>query len=228
MLKIAKQEILQRIASGSYDITEIVVDSELDSESTNPVSNNVLTEVLNSKQDKIQNLNAIKEGAMRGSIAYVKPSTGIRKIDLEESLQRALTDVENIADILGTLDENYYTREQVTELLSNFVDTAVDNLVNYYTKTEIDTKLSDKQDTLVSGTNIKTINGQSIVGSGNITLSGDGGVLVIDNELSDSSENAVQNKVIKAALDTKSEFSGSYNDLTDKPEIKSRKAFKSS
>ena len=31
---------------------------------------------------------------------------------------------------------------------------------------------SSKQDTLVSGTNIKTINSQSILGSGNITISG--------------------------------------------------------
>ena len=35
---------------------------------------------------------------------------------------------------------------------------------NYYTKTEIDGLLSNKQDVLVSGTNIKTINGQSILG----------------------------------------------------------------
>lgn len=34
---------------------------------------------------------------------------------------------------------------------------------------------SSKQDTLVSGTNIKTINNQSILGSGNITISGGGG-----------------------------------------------------
>lgn len=32
----------------------------------------------------------------------------------------------------------------------------------------------DKQDTLVSGTNIKTINNESILGSGNITISGGG------------------------------------------------------
>lgn len=31
-------------------------------------------------------------------------------------------------------------------------------------------KVDDKQDTLISGTNIKTINGESILGSGNITL----------------------------------------------------------
>lgn len=36
--------------------------------------------------------------------------------------------------------------------------------------------LNDKQDTLVSTANIKTINGVSILGSGNITVSGGGGV----------------------------------------------------
>lgn len=37
--------------------------------------------------------------------------------------------------------------------------------------------LSDttKQDTLVSGTNIKTINGQSVLGSGDIEIVGGGG-----------------------------------------------------
>ena len=35
--------------------------------------------------------------------------------------------------------------------------------------------LSGKQDTLVSGTNIKTINNQSLLGSGNITIQGGGG-----------------------------------------------------
>ena len=35
--------------------------------------------------------------------------------------------------------------------------------------------LSSKQDTLVSGTNIKTINGTSVLGSGDITISGGGG-----------------------------------------------------
>lgn len=39
-----------------------------------------------------------------------------------------------------------------------------------YTKAETDALLDDKQDTLVSGTNIKTINGQSVVGSGNLVL----------------------------------------------------------
>lgn len=38
-----------------------------------------------------------------------------------------------------------------------------------------DTAIANKQDTLVSGTNIKTINNESILGSGNITIEGGGG-----------------------------------------------------
>lgn len=40
--------------------------------------------------------------------------------------------------------------------------------------TNLQTVLDSKQDSLVSGTNIKTINGNSILGSGNITISGGG------------------------------------------------------
>jgi hypothetical protein len=42
--------------------------------------------------------------------------------------------------------------------------------------TATQTALNAKQDTLVSGTNIKTINDESILGSGNITISGGGGI----------------------------------------------------
>ena len=49
----------------------------------------------------------------------------------------------------------------------------------YYTETEVDTALLIKQDLLVSGTNIKTINNESILGSGNITIQGGGGGSVI-------------------------------------------------
>lgn len=42
------------------------------------------------------------------------------------------------------------------------------DLSNYYTKAEVDSALEDKQETLSSGQNIKTVNGQSLLGSGNI------------------------------------------------------------
>ncbi len=41
--------------------------------------------------------------------------------------------------------------------------------------TAIGIAIKGKQDNLVSGTNIKTINSQSLLGSGNIVISGEGG-----------------------------------------------------
>jgi len=43
-------------------------------------------------------------------------------------------------------------------------------------QTDLQSSLSAKQDTLVSGTNIKTINNESILGSGNIEIQGGGGL----------------------------------------------------
>ena len=72
----------------------------------------------------------------------------------------------------------------------------------YYNKVETDEAISaataTKQDTLVSGTNIKTVNGASLLGSGDIVVGGGD----IDTAMSDMSENAVQNKVIKGYVDT--------------------------
>lgn len=75
---------------------------------------------------------------------------------------------------------------------------------DYATKTE----LASKQDTLVSGTNIKTVNGQPLLGEGNIEIQG-GGTITVDSELSTTSENPVQNKVITNAINGKQD-AGDY------------------
>lgn len=68
-----------------------------------------------------------------------------------------------------------------------------------YFWSKIKAKLSDKQDTLVSGTNIKTVNNTSLLGSGNISIP----VITVDSSMSSSSTNPVQNKVINTALANK-------------------------
>ena len=70
----------------------------------------------------------------------------------------------------GTFDPTqYYDKTATDNLLANKADTATT-----YTKTEVDNAItaatSTKQDTLVSGTNIKTVGAQSVLGSGNIVL----------------------------------------------------------
>ena len=83
----------------------------------------------------------------------------------------------------GTTDlSNYYTRAQVESLISAIPAT---DLTNYYDKTQVDSlipNISTKQDTLVSATNIKTINGQSVLGSGNIVIIDEGSVQLTGNQ----------------------------------------------
>ena len=70
------------------------------------------------------------------------------------------------------------------------------NLSNYYTKGETDTLLGEKQPTLVSGTNIKTINNESLLGEGNIDIQGGGGSITVDTSLDSGSTNAIANNAV--------------------------------
>ena len=109
--------------------------------------------------------------------------------------------------------------------------------------TDIDTALSGKQATLVSGTNIKTVNNESLLGSGNITIQGGSNVDVVtswEQTLSDSkvpseklTKNSLDDKISKSTttglvkndgtIDTTSysTFDGNYTNLTNKPTIPS-------
>lgn len=84
--------------------------------------------------------------------------------------------------------------------------------------TSLSPVIATKQDTLISGANIKTINNQSLLGSGNITIQGGGGGSSVQSDWSesDSSSDAyIKNKPSLADVAT----SGSYDDLNDKPTI---------
>ena len=61
-------------------------------------------------------------------------------------------------------------------------------------------KFTDKQDTLVSGENIKTINGVSVLGEGNIEV-GEGGTITVNQTYDPTSSNAQAGKAVKEALD---------------------------
>jgi len=50
----------------------------------------------------------------------------------------------------------------------------------YYTESELNTLLNEKQNNLVSGTSLKTINNQSLLGSGNIAISGGGQAPIVE------------------------------------------------
>lgn len=69
----------------------------------------------------------------------------------------------------------------------------------FYDESEVDNLLNSKQNTLVSGTNIKTINNNSLLGSGNISISGGS---TVDTSLDTSSTNPVQNQAIATEINS--------------------------
>lgn len=71
------------------------------------------------------------------------------------------------------------------------------DLSNYYTKGETDTLLGGKQPTLVSGTNIKTINNESLLGEGNIDIQGGSSVNVVQATGTSTSDVMSQDAVTK-------------------------------
>lgn len=79
----------------------------------------------------------------------------------------------------------------------------------------LETKLAGKQDSLVSGTNIKTINNESILGSGNITAGDPNAVKYVEQTLTGEQKAQARSNIGAGT----SSFSGSYNDLTNKPTI---------
>ena len=146
----------------------ITVDSELSTTSENPVQNKVITNAINGKQDA-------------GDYA----------------LKSEIPDISGLAtktELSGKLDTVTYNSEKAS------FETKENAAATYQDKGDYATtaQLNSKQDTLVSGTNIKTINGNSLLGEGDITIQAGG---TVDTEMSDTSENAVQNKVIKKYID---------------------------
>lgn len=63
---------------------------------------------------------------------------------------------------------------KINKLTKAQFDTITPSATEAYELTDLSSILDGKQATLVSGTNIKTINNESILGSGNITISGGG------------------------------------------------------
>ena len=83
--------------------------------------------------------------------------------------------------------------------LSNYV--TKNELANYSTSEEIDNTYAKKTD-IPTIPNFKTINGQEITGTGDITISGDGSNLTIDDTLTETSSNPVKSSGIYNGVKT--------------------------
>ena len=181
------------LGSGNISIesgTSITVDSALSTTSENPVQNKVITNTLQTKanaSDIPTKVSQLENDSKFATQAAV--ATGLAtKADKD-----SLTSLEGSVSTLETTVEN-----QDKSIIANAQ------------------AIQGKQDKLVSGTNIKTINNQSILGSGNISIEG-GGTVTVDSELSTTSENPVQNKVITTRVNSLESSLASKANASDIP-----------
>jgi len=87
----------------------------------------------------------------------------------------AATDLLEISEFNGSgYETKSITGQQIIDAASGVAWGDITGTLS--SQTDLNTALNGKQATLVSGTNIKTINGSSVLGSGDLTISGGGGI----------------------------------------------------
>lgn len=107
-----------------------------------------------------------------------------------ETVTNTLTDTNQT---VTSLSQDVAANKQAIETLS---ETVTGDAVT------IDQKLATKQDTLVSGTNIKTINGESVLGTGDIQIIGGGAGPNVVQETGTSTVDVMSQKAVTDALST--------------------------
>ena len=109
-------------------------------------------------------------GFTKNTGTYSKPSTGIPKSDLASEVQTSLGKADTA---LQSVPSEYVTETELTSK-GYATNTALQNAMRSTEMklSDLDLSLDGKQPVLVSGANIKTINGTSILGSGNIVIEG--------------------------------------------------------
>lgn len=154
----------------SFDASPFLVDGMIDSVSiTSITSGGSEVEVL----QIVWNSDAGKQTTNIPLTAIFDPANYYTTAQTQAYVTAYTYDKQTIDDKItqsGTFDPtqyyttaNTYSKTEVDTALGAKADTATT-----YTKTEVDSALSGKQATLVSGTNIKTVGGTSLLGSGNV------------------------------------------------------------
>ena len=134
-------------------------------------------------------------------IVRLLKATGVDQKTLAEILEAIKEEVDK------KIEEGFVSKDELTE-----------------TKQELTDEIVKKQDILVSGTNIKTINGESLLGEGNIEIKGGGGTGSTEVYVDEITITKDENNVLSAKLDqasgvTSFEYSVNLNDRLLKIEL---------
>lgn len=146
--------------------TKLTFDDTPTEDSTNPVtSGGVYTELAKKLEIVTFSPSDLVANKLYSNDAVIFRLTGYRGVYIGkvDTSIGGHTEIESLTD-----NRRWYKPTVVTSSFENFM--VDDNRSDYAMTAQLESGLAGKQDTLISGTNIKTINGQSILGSGNIAV----------------------------------------------------------
>ena len=216
------------VGSGNIEIQgggsgggSITVDSELSADSANPVQNSVVTAEFQKVNAAVSTVNGSipkRTSQLTNDSGYITEHQSLADYYTKEQTNNLIpTKTSQLANDSGYLTEHqsladYYTKEQT----NNLIPTRISQLTNdsdYVNGADVDNRIDHKMPVNVSqlandagyldrddlNGSFKTINGESIVGSGDIAVTA-GGSIAVDAELSADSTNPVQNKIITGRI----------------------------
>lgn len=152
-------------------------------------------EELNAKQDVISDLETIRSGAELGA-------TALQSVPDTYALKTDIPDITTKQDVITDLETIRSGAAKGATALQSVPDT-------YALKTDIP-DITTKQDKLVSGTNIKTVNGTSLLGAGNITIESE------KTDLSNYYNKSQTNALVSSKLEQVTLTQAEYDSLTSK------------
>lgn len=157
------------------------------------------------------NVNTVSSSPSDGVLTIQRNGTAVTTFSANQSSNTTA----NIVVPTDADDISYSDTTHQTQLGDNVGD-AIEALD--YELSGVLSGLAGKQDTLVSGTNIKTVNNESLLGSGNITISGGSsytagsGINIANNEISVDSNMYYNKTLINGLLSTKqNELTAGHN-----------------
>lgn len=192
-----KEEIDQKLdeitVGGEIDLSNYYKKSEVDNLLNDKANKSELT----TKQDQLVsgiNIKTINnQSILGGGNIEIQASTDLSDYYTKEECNSTFATVSQMENKVNKEEgKSLISDEEIDRLstLTNYDDTAINEQIATLNSSKLDvstyttdkanfatkTELNEKQNTLVSGTNIKTINGNSILGSGDITITGGGDI----------------------------------------------------
>ena len=181
----------------------VTVDEELSSTSTNPVQNKV---IYNALLDKVGNEDIFNGFALRSPTASIMWRIGTQTLGSLTASNYTGTALRATQDGAGNVITDTYTKKADFDKIISDLDVAFQQKAD---KSDLaDVATSGKYTDLLNRPTyvVQSVNNIKPDSNGNVSISVEGGGgsdITVDAELSDTSTNPVQNKVVKAALDNR-------------------------